>query len=510
MIKTTVVVIGIIFILIAGMFLGFIPGFATVDTSTVNREHGGIHGSGELIGPNARKGFITSHINDGFSQTLVIQGRACADTWASGALTKYRYMVYGRPLAGDWEILSKPGETSKYISNPNPGERGVSGFQIGGCKNFNSYSFEFVGNTYKAVRVILEGWIDPNLLNPFDGYEWRELQIDEANLFEGWGSLSYPTRDGIPISTFEIGETAKIRVRTHYGGDVGENGKPWKVIMREPKDRGGNVFKEESYKDNVDTYFSFTVTDDMFDMGSDNTYEIEIYNTLVPKGELLVKTIDIAAKSPSNVHLEGAIQAKNGETIHVELTADVNSDTQLPIQSFQVSVVYGAMDTLLPNDPFSDRWILQTTHVTPSKRGSEYYYDLSFSADKPGYTGYVHVSAWAYDTEGRSSLSEKKFGVYIYTDSEVPEETIEDETGEDYGYGGHTEGWTPWDPSGGNWETPGLVVDWVGVFIAVLITLGMTVIGFLFFKTPRMIMLFFVVGLSFALIVYAVFYAGFI
>ena len=472
------VVIAVVILLTVGIFYGILPGLSmTVNTTTVNSEHGGIKGSGELIGPNNRKGFIISHTNTGFSQTITCIGRACVDTWATGGMKQYRYQVYGRPLIGDWENIGN----SKYLSNPCPGARSVSGLQVGGCLNADAYSFEFVGYKYKAVKVVFEGYIDWNIANWFDdGYQWRTLQKDEAELFEGWGSLTYPIIDGKPQSTFEIGETGSIGVKTHYGGNTAENGKPWKVIMRWPKDRGGEIFKEASYSDNVDTYFTFAITEDMFDGSgsSDNSFEVEIYNTLVSKGEILVKSIDIKANAPSDVSLSGSTQAKNGETINVDLSATINSKTQLPIKSFQVSVYYGAMDTLFPSDPFSNRWILPTIHLTPTKSGDTYKYLLSFVADESGYEGFVTVSAWAYDTEGRSSLHGKKWGTYIYLEDKVPEETIEDQTGEDYDYGGHTIGWTPWDPSGGNWGE----VEWEDyypIIVAIAIFIIMLIIAFI-------------------------------
>lgn len=507
MIRTGLFALVVIVLLLGiGLFTGYIPGLgSSVQTTTINNEYGGLRGQGELIGPNNRQGFITSHLNDGFSQTITCIGKACIDTWGTGGIQKYRYMVYGRKLSGGWEEVSTPTSTSMYISNPNPGEIGISGFQFSGCKNFNAYSFEFVGNTYKAVKVVLEGYINPNV-GFFWDYQWRVLQVDEANLFEGWGELTYPRDEqGLPVSTFEIGETGRIGVRTHYGGDTSENGKPWKVVMRYPQDRGGEIFKEESYKDNVDTYFTFTVSEDMYSKNSDNSYQVEIYNTLVPKGELLVKTIDVKAKAPGEVHLTGPIKAKDGETVTIQMSASVNSVTQLPISSFQVAVFYGEDATLMPSDPFSDRWILPVSMVTPSGGGSEYKYTLSFTADK-GRESWVSVLAWAYDTEGRSSVNPKVFSVYIYLDTPPADEAIEDQAGEGYYYGGHTEGWQQWIPDG-NWPDGGVDVNWLGVFFCILITLGMAMLGFLLFsKEPRWIVFMALVGLVIGIVVYALFF----
>jgi hypothetical protein len=67
----------------------------------------------------------------------------------------------------------------------------------------------------------------------------------------------------------------------------------------------------------------------------------------------------------------------------------------------------------------------------------------------------------------------------------------------------------PWDPSGGNWEEP-LNVNWLGVMIGVLIVLGMVVLGFLFLKDPKMIIMMAIVGVIIAIVVYATFFTDLI
>ena len=191
----------------------------------------------------------------------------------------------------------------------------------------------------------------------------------------------------------------------------------------------------------------------MFSKNSNNEYKIEIYNTLIEKGETVVRTIDVVGHAPSEIFYVGPIQSKSGESISVELTATINSETQLPIDYFRVSIYVGSKDTLFPSDPFSDRWVLRTTDLSPSKSGDEYIYNLVFTPADHISDEYITIWAVAYDTEGRGSLQSNKFTIWIYKDSEVPEDTIEGETGESYDWGGHTEGWRlPWDPAGGSEE----------------------------------------------------------
>lgn len=308
----------LIFILFTIVLLSGCVGLSiSVNTSTENKTIGNVKGYGELIGPKERKGFIISHLDNGFSQTISVIGkikhRGTGDLFVETSMRKYKYLVYGKTLSSDWKILSKPGETKKYISNPNPGNLVPTSGQIsGGVWNADEYAFEVVGNDYKAIKVEFWGYIDKNS-NWWDiggeGFVWTLVQRDEADLYEGWGSLSFESGpDGRPKNTYAIGETIKINVKTHYGGDVGENGKPWKVVFRSPADRSGTALLEKYYADNVETYFTYKVTEDMYSKTSNNEYKIEIYNTLIEKGETVVRTIDISGHAPSEVIYSGPIQ----------------------------------------------------------------------------------------------------------------------------------------------------------------------------------------------------------
>jgi len=518
-----IIIIIVVAALIGAMLLfsGLIPGLSLgVDNETVNKTIGNLKGYEELIGPKERKGFIISHLDNGFSQTISVIGKikhtGSGDIFTKTSMQKYKYLVYGRKLLGDWELLSKPDQTSKYISNENPDNIApTTGEVSGGIWYAQEYAFEFVGNDYKAMRIEFWGYIDENA-NWWDiggeGYKWRLIQRDEADLYEGWGSLSFESGpDGRPKNTYAIGETIKINVKTHYGGDVGENGKPWKVVFRSPADRGGTALLEKYYADNVETYFTYKVTEDMYSKTSNNEYKIEIYNTLIEKGETVVRTIDIAGNAPSEVTYSGPIQSKTGESISVELEAEISSETQLPIDYFRVSIYVGSKDTLFPSDPFSDRWILRTTDLEPTKSGSKYTYTLTFTPDSSISDEYITIWAVAYDTEGRGSLVSKKYTIWIYQDTEVPEETIEGETGQSDDWGGHTEGWRePWDPAGGNWED--LDVDWLGLLISFFIVLGFIFIAYVtpLGKTPQMKAALIILGIIIAVVQYAYFFTDII
>lgn len=517
--KIGIVAIAVVILLIASAGI-IIPGLSLLDegTTTVNGDFGGISGSGELIGPNDRKGFITSYMDVGFSETITCIGRVCADTWAVGGMTHYRYFVYGKENSwSSYELLSEPGTTSMYLSpeSPNPGERAISGIQIGGCKNLDDYSFEFVGNKYKAVKVVCQGRIDWNVFDPFDnGYQWRNLQIDEAYLYEGYGSLTLPTdiEDGIerPYDTFEIGQTVDIRVETAKGGQTVEGTGTWRVTLNEPYSGGitdpglgGGVVVEKYYDDDTTNgHFSFVVTKEMADksMSSTDPYSVRIWNTMLPKGTLYVDFVDFIHLCPGDVTLTGETQSRVGETTTVTLTASINSETQLPIDYFRVSVIYGTSNVLLPGDPNSNNWIIHTTNIQASGNSAT----ISFIPTKESY---VTVHGKAFDTDGRGSIRTKTWTLWAYAETEVPDDVVDDETGEDDYGGGHTDPWLPWDPSGGNWGEVAIGLSIIGIIVAIVIAAVFAILGLLAPGSPYVKVAIIVAGIVIAVVVYLYFFA---
>jgi hypothetical protein len=443
----------LILLVVAGLLIAAFSGVLPLEiynlnTTTDNKEYGGLRGVGEMIGPNGRKGFITSYMENGLSETVTLQSTVALDTWAWAIANAYHYEVYGKKDQwGSWEKLSVPGSTSQYISTPNPGVISFTGFQVevGGSKDLQVYSFEFVGNVYKAIRTEL--YVNcKNGLNPLDPFTPRLIQRDEAYLYEGWGGLYLPTgTDGRPRSTFEIGETVNIDVQTTYGGyTVGENAKTWRVALIEPADVGGNEIKHQDYGDNVRSHFTFTVTADMFKTNSNNRYRIEIYNTLLPQGTLNVNTIDILAKAPSDVTFSGVPTKVSINTpVAVTVSANVNAQTQLPISFFEISVIYGGNNVLLPTSPTDPKWIIPTTDIQAS--GNQATFTIT-----PTMQSYVTIHAKAYDTEGRASQHTRYSTFYAYTGTAPPDDTIPDVGEGDYG-GGHFAPWWPWEPFG-EWE----------------------------------------------------------
>lgn len=524
--KLLIVVVAVVLIVPMLFVTGLIPLSIAVNDVTENSTHGGICGSGELIGPNARKGFIMSWKTDGHSEFITVTGKACIDLWATGGINAYRYMVYGKTATSiDWEPLSVPGDTKKFISNPNPGTIGFSGLQVGGCDNADSYSFTLIGSEYRAIRVVFQGRIDWNLLNPFDdGWKWRTLQSDEAVMYEGHGGLYLPRGidEDRPYSTFEIGQEVKIRVETTKGGATVGEADSWKVTLNEPyggnidaPDTGGSVVKTETYGDDHVGYFTFTVTEDMAakSMNSDYPYSIRIWNTILPVGTLDVDFLDFIAKAPGDVrvYIDGnelapGMQTKVGDTASVEIRADVNEETGLAIEYFRVSIIYGTNNILLPSEWSSHLWILHTTNVPAIKSGSDYTATISYTPEKESYVS-IHIKA--FDTAGRGSPSGMIFTSWSYADNPVPDEVIEDETGTDYYGGGRTSDWLPWDPGGGNWEAaPGIIINWIGVLVAAII-IGMFVVAGLKMpgrKENKIIVA--VIGMIVAVVVYAYYFTS--
>jgi len=511
--KAIIGIIIVVMLVATGLFFGIIPGLDILDsgTTTLNGSIGGIHGHGELIGPLDRKGFIMSYKADGLSETIVVQGSLTTDSLFTAAIDKYVYTVYGKKdTASDWEVLSDSTSTSRYISNPNPKALPeTSGSTTGGTYYLKSYPFSLVGNTYHAIKVILQVHIDPNIANPFDGnYVWKTLQTDEAYIYEGWGGLYLPKdANGTARSTFEIGETVNIGVKTTYGGyTVGTNNNTWRVAMIRPADQGGAELKHQDYGDNANAYFTFTVTQDMvkLDGTSNNRYIIEIYNTLVPQGTLSVNTIDFLAKAPSDVTFSGGeIQYKVGDTVKITLSATRNTQTQLPIKSFEVSVWYGSHDVLMPSDPTSAEWIVNTVDIPATTvDGHTYTATVSFTTKKESF---VTLLSKAYDSVGRASIHTEYYTMWMYAGNPVPKDVINDQTGGGTYAGGHTNFWTPWEPTG-NWGATGISVDWWGIALCIFIIVALAIVGFLFFKDPRIMFIFIIIGIVISIIIYVMFF----
>jgi len=497
----------VIAIIAVGLYSGFIPGLSiNINDETINKDEGKFSGVGELIQPENRKGFICSYKDDGLSESISIIGKIELNDyiWTS-SMGSCRYMIYGKMNPWDsWEPLSVPGQTSMYISNPNPGLfEPPGGIMTGGVTNLDSYDFRLLGHDYHAIRAELWCYINHNILDPLHGHEWRLMQRDEAHLYEGWGGLYLPTGDdGRPRSTFEIGETVNIRVKTTYGGEVVGEGKTWRVVMYYPSDKGGAEFKTQDYGDNVDTTFDFTITNEMWDPSSTNEYRIEIFNTLVPRGYVPVYTIDILSSAPSDVSFTAPTQAEVGDTVEVTMSASTSS-SDIDIDHFRYDVIYGTSDVLLPSDPLSPKWIIPPIDADASSNQAT----IRFTPEKESY---VTIHSVAYDENNRQSAHIKTWTLWAYGDSgEVPDEVIEEEAGDnDYG-GGHTDTWYPWDPSGGNWEEINeLKINWIGVLISFLIFLGFILIGFIVFKEPKIIMIMAIGGLIVAILVYAFFFTN--
>jgi len=450
--KKKLIAIGIVVLFVAVLYLGLggkLPIGQLLDngTTTISHSYEEVQGNrgSELIGPRERKGFICSYIDTEWSETISVQGRICdkndADcTYWWSAPSKCKYIVYLKENQfSSYVVASQPGSTSQYISVANPGEI------VPDCTYVSVYEFEIRGNKYSngAVKVELWAFFD-NTMYDDKGQTWYKVSQDEAYLYSGWGGLYLPKdSEGRFISTFEIGEEAKIGVKTSYGAMMSDSENKWKVSLKYPASRGGAEYLSKYYQDNADTYFTFIVTADMFVIGGDNTWRLEIYNTLVPKGTLYVDTIDLKAKAPGDVDFSNyQIQYKANNQISITLTTTVNAQTQLPIKFFKVAVIYGTGDVLLPSNPTDPQYILPWAETPqPTKENDKYVYTITFT---PKYKSYVTIHAKAYDTDGRASLHTRYVTLWIY--EENPSNENPPDTGEgDYG-GGHTNPWSPWEP----------------------------------------------------------------
>lgn len=539
--KIIIVVIAVFVLLILGIFAGIIPLGGLLDTGldTVHVEYAGCTGNPgtELLD---QKSYILSYKGDGFSEKIVVTGGVKRGSWSMAHIDKYKYTVYLKENEfSGYETHSKfaygSKVTSKFITNPNPGaipSNWGGGEGAGEIYSVPPYNFRIVGDKYSSgsIKVILQGYIDWNQANPFDeGYIWTTLSIDEAYLYSGYGGLYLPTGiiDGVqrPFSTFEVGQEVNIRVETAKGGYGSP--KPWRVTLNEPYNTdwedwenpsaGGGVVVDKSYANDVTNgRFSFTVTADMAkkSMESSEPYSIRIWNELLPKGTMYVDFLDFIALAPSNVvvSMDGviippgedtALQTKVGDICTVSLSAT----SDIGIDYFRISVIYGTNDVLLPSDPLSKLWLINTRNIGGSDNKECNLPQLV--EFKPTYESYVSIHAKARDIEGRASPSVVVCTIWAYKDTPVPDEVIEDETGTDYYGGGQTPGYMPWDVEGGFWEepdTPPIEINWIGVLVAFLIVIGMILVGLFVFKQPKMMIIMGVAGFIIAILVYAIFF----
>lgn len=515
-------------IIVIAAFAGMLPGLSLFDngTTTIHRESAGIRGTPghELLDA---KGYICSYMNDGLSQKIVVSGSLSCDSGSMAYAAVYRYRVYLKENAWSaYELVSEPGTTSKYISAANPGEKNCG---IGPAPSYPTgplelapYTFQIVGDKYAsgAIKVTLDVYMDSHWINPFDSYYWYTMSIDEAYLYEGYGSLTLPTgiEDGVerPYDTFEIGQEVKIRVET-AGGGGSTSGYNWRVTLNEPyggtiddPDDGGGVVKEQFYQDDTISYFTFTVTEEMArkSMLSDSPYTVRIWNTLIPKGSLYIDFIDFIAKAPGTVLLNGPRQSKINTVATVDMSSTVNTDTQAPIDYFRVSVIYGTNDVLLPSSPTSQNWLLHTTNVAAIYSGGTYVASVDFIPTK---SSYVTLHAKAFDTAGRGSPRTTTWTLWAYTTNPAPDDTIDSQVGYSDYSGGHTDPWLPWDPGSGNWEDLTILLSpYLGMVIAIFILIITGILAFFvpYFKVKGRRTLILLLGILASVIVYWFYYYG--
>lgn len=488
-----ILILLVVAVVVIAFFAGVLPlSILEEGLDTNSRNIGGVKGNKnkELLDSKA---YILSHKGDGHSEKIIVSGTISRDQWSMGDVHEYRYYVWlKKNVWSEYELVSSAGATSKYLSNPNPGvvscKGEFTGEGHGETFNCDMYQFTIIGHDYAdgAIKVLLQGYMKENQVNPFEPMKWRNLASDEAYLYSGYGGLYLPRGivDGEdrPYDTFEIGQEVDIRVETAKGG-YAEDSKPWRVTLNEPyggdivnPDDGGGVVEEMSYGNDVTNgHFKFTVTEEMAQksMASSHPYTIRIWNVLLPIGSLYVDFLDFIALAPGDVEFSvSEIQGKVGETYSIGLS----SSSDIGIDYFRVSVIYGTNDVLLPSDPLSKLWLINTINVGGAdKKTCSLPQTIEFIPEHPSY---VTVHAKAFDLEGRGSMRTRTWTMWAYEDSPVPDEVVDDETGEeDYG-GGQTPGYMPWDPEGGNWDLNGDdEVPWA-IIIALIVFIISCVIAF--------------------------------
>ena len=484
------ILILIALLLFVGFQTGFISGTIVVEDGTINHRYEEIKGTGELLGPRNRTGYIKSYLSTGYSEDIVVQGTIAVADWSGiipiTTIEKTKYIIYGGISTGffnvvNWEEIARPGQTTTYVYPPAQEYTLTSSWTFEGGEMITPrYDLNVIGNKYSAIRA--EFWVYADF-SPYipltPGPEWVMLSEDEAYLYSGWGGLYYHnTYEELneiikPRQTYEIGEEVTIDVWTNYGGQTLEGtDKTWSVKLRQPSDRGGAIIQEQAYNDDVRAEFKFTITEDMFSTSSNNEHSIELYNTWMPKAMLRAYAIDLIAKAPSDVTFDGSayavgssFQTKVGEQCTIGFSANVNPSTQFPIGNFRVSVVYSTSNELLPTEgPEHPIWLVYTTDINANNgEGS-----ISFTPTKEDY---VTVFVNAQDSEGRTNLHPTVFTLWAYEGSTPqPDDVVDDETGEHDYWGGHTPDWMPWKPRDTAWE------DAIWVIVAAMMSLLVFVI----------------------------------
>lgn len=509
----------IVLILIISIFGGFItiPGMDILGSEgyeTQKKWYNNYHGNhySELLLPADRKGFITSFRSDiefGLSETITVAGNYKAQIGFS-QIHKLRYIIKWKatPTSG-WEIVSEPGKTEKWISVKNPGVFNAvsAGSDRRDCR---PYVFNIRGQRDGAIRAELWGFFDPNELNPWDGYEWKRLSSDQAKLSSGICGMWLPDRDdGGYRSTFEIGETVKIKVETGVGAvdieaDGREGTKTWELHLKKPN---GNEYTDQNFPRKLSDHFrgdvTFEIYEDMFTLGGNNRYSLELYNTLWKQGTLQLSSIDVLSKRPDEplITPDCGLSLIVPASVIVEVKANPNPETQVNIEYFGVMVFYGKHVDLAPGSWGADRWILRDTKITAS--GNKATFDFEVTQPNRWFT----IIVYSHDEEGRDSDTDYyQVKTYESEDDEESDDDLVNEGGGQGSYGGGTSGeTTPWD----FWEgDKPLEINWWGVLAVFLIIVCFALIGLYVFKSPKMMILMIIVGSIIGVLVYVVFFTN--
>ena len=433
----------------------------------------------ELLLPEDRKGFMTSYREDidfGLSETIIVAGNYKAQLgWSQVQKLKYVISYKSSPFLG-WQVVSEPGHTAEWISVANPGLMGII-VSTGGRRDVQPYVFNIRGPKEGALRVELWGLFDPSELYPFDAWEWHLFSSDQAMLVSGKCGMWLPKQsDGTYQSTFEIDGTVNIKVETGVGApDIDVNAragaKTWELHLLKPD---GSEYTGQNFPRQLTDHFqgtvSFTVQEDMFTLGGNNRYKLELYNTLWKKGTLEVSTIDFKAKRPGEPVITPScgLTFKVPGTVSVTLTATPNSETQLDIQSFGIMAWYGKHTDLAPGDWGDDRWILRQTTISASKSGDTFTGTCPLEVKAPD--RYFTIIAYAHDTDERDSDTE-----YYQVETYAPGDPVPDnEDGGQGSYGGGTSGeTTPWVFQDGD------VTDYLPLILAIAAFIIIMIIAFI-------------------------------
>ena len=200
------------------------------------------------------------------------------------------------------------------------------------------------------------------------------------------------TNREVPLYVFEEGSTVHLSVDTGYAGAMtGEKG--WRLAIYKPTQT--QPLATWWLDDDLRGYeITWIIPNGTWTPGGleSNRLEVHLTNTIIDQSEVTFMVVDNISKIPGKPTIEtDKPKYIEGETVTLTLTAEANSITKAPIETFYVEVRYNN-----PSSADFDKFYVPAHHVS----GLTYSGTTSFEAVE---SGTLIIYAWSWDIEGRYS-----------------------------------------------------------------------------------------------------------